>query len=67
MMNSTPAEQQTMDAPPGPDTDTSLRSKLEEKNIADTLKAEELEKISAQVSEGFEYDMRSREEWEKNH
>lgn len=66
MMNSTPAEQQTMDAPPGPDTDTSLRSKLEEKNIADTLKTEELEKISAQVSEGFEYDMRSREEWEKN-
>ena len=44
---------------------TSLRQLLESVNIADTLDEEKLNEISEQVSEGFEYDMRSRSEWEK--
>lgn len=44
---------------------TSLRQLLESVNIADNLDEEKLNEISEQVSEGFEYDMRSRSEWEK--
>ena len=43
----------------------SLRAKIEAKNIADTLKEEELTKISEQVLSGFNYDLESRKEWDK--
>jgi len=43
-----------------------LRKYLDELNIAEGLKKETLEDISKQVSEGFDYDLRSREDWEKN-
>lgn len=76
MMNYTPAEQPTPDAPVGPDTnlgqdieqeDTNLlRKYLEKVNIAAELDEKKLEEISAQVSDGFEYDLRSRSEWETN-
>lgn len=65
MMNSMPAEQQTPDAPPGQDTNT-LRAYLEDTNIALKLDEEVLNKISEQVGEGFEYDLRSRSDWEKS-
>ena len=65
MMNSMPAEQQTPDAPPGQDTNT-LRAYLEDTNIALKLEEEVLNKISEQVGEGFEYDLRSRSDWEKS-
>jgi chaperonin GroES len=39
---------------------------LENKNLAEGLEEEKLNKISSQVSDGFEYDKRSRAEWEKN-
>lgn len=43
-----------------------LRTYLEATNIAEKLDEETLNKISEQVAEGFNYDMRSREGWEKN-
>ena len=43
-----------------------LRTYLEATNIAEKLDEDVLEKISEQVSEGFSYDLRSRESWEKN-
>lgn len=66
MMNYNDPGMPTQDAAPGQGTDTSLRSFLESKNIAEKLDKETLEEISNQVSEGFEYDLRSRVEWEKN-
>jgi chaperonin GroES len=44
----------------------SLRLLVESKNIAKDLKEEQIRALSVQVSEGFEYDLRSREQWEKN-
>lgn len=44
----------------------SLRSLVENKNIAKDLDEEQLAKIGSQVSEGFEYDLTTREEWEHN-
>lgn len=56
-----------MDEAPGQDTEEqSLRAFLESKNIAEKLNEEKLEDISQQVSDGFEYDLRSRAQWEKN-
>lgn len=49
-----------------PATDQSLRSFLESKNIAEKLDDEELVEVSKQVADGFDYDLRSRAEWEKN-
>ncbi len=71
MMNSMPMDQDIQEEAPGLDTDQGsetpgLRKLLEAKNIAENLKEEQLEKISQQVSEGFEYDLRSRAEWERN-
>ncbi len=43
----------------------SLRAMLENKNIAKDLTEEQINEISEQVSEGFEADLRSREEWEQ--
>ncbi len=43
----------------------SLRAMLENKNIAKDLTDEQIAEISEQVSEGFEADLRSREEWEQ--
>lgn len=42
-----------------------IRAVVESINLAEKLKKEELEKISTQVKYGFEYDLRSRESWEK--
>lgn len=43
----------------------SLRALVESKNIADTLSTEELVEIGEQCGEGFEADLRSREDWEE--
>ncbi len=57
---------QTADEAVGPGTEQdSLRSFLESKNIAEKLDEEKLDLISRQVGEGFEYDLQSRESWEK--
>jgi chaperonin GroES len=62
-MNQTPEMQEEA---PGQDTEEqSLRAFLESKNIAEKLDDEKLEEISQQVSDGFEYDLRSRAHWEK--
>jgi chaperonin GroES len=47
-------------------TEISLRALIENKNIAKDLSDEELQEISTQVSEGFEYDLSTRTEWESN-
>jgi len=65
MTNSMPAEQPPQDAQPGQGTDT-LRAYLESVNVAEKLDEEVLNKISEQVAEGFEYDLRSRVDWEKS-
>ncbi len=44
----------------------SLRALVEATNIAEKLEKEVLEKISQQVSEGYEYDLSTRSDWEKN-
>ncbi len=64
-MNSMPAESTPTDAQAGQDT-KSLRVLLESVNIAEKLDKEQLEKISQQVSEGYEYDLQTRSDWEKN-
>ena len=46
--------------------DTSLSKYVNEVNIAEKLKDEKLEDISRQCADGFEADLRSRAEWEKN-
>jgi len=43
-----------------------LRKMVEEINLALTMDEQTLSKISSQVSDGFEYDMESRREWETN-
>ncbi len=54
---------------PGQDTDAQseiqLAQLVESTNIAEKLDEETLRKISQQVSDGFEYDLRSRMDWEK--
>ncbi len=60
--------QETMEQDEAPSQDTneqSLRAFLESKNIAEKLDDEKLEDISQQVSDGFEYDLRSRAHGEK--
>ena len=49
-----------------PDTKTSLRALVEAKNIAKDLDEQKPREISSQVSEGFEYDVSTRKEWEQN-
>jgi chaperonin GroES len=73
MMNSMPAELPTQAAPLGQDTemedndaDDTLRSYVESVNIAEKLDEDTINKISEQVGEGFDYDLRSRTDWEKN-
>ena len=77
MMNYTPAEQPTPADPLGQDIEqvqdieqeqetSLLRKYLDKVNIAEDLNEEVLKDISKKVSEGFEYDLRSREDWEKN-
>lgn len=70
MMNYTQAEPQTADEAPGLDIDEEQEDKgllqlIESTNIAKKLKKEKLEELAAFVSEGFETDLRSREDWEK--
>ncbi len=55
-----------MDAASTQGTDTTLRGYIESVNIAANLKEEELEAIAAQVSDGYEYDLQSRQGWETN-
>lgn len=45
--------------------DESLLKLIESTNIAKKLKKEKLEELAAFVSDGFETDLRSREDWEK--
>lgn len=52
------------DEAPGQATD--VRALIEKTNIADELDQEELDELAALVKEGFEYDLRSRSEWEEN-
>jgi chaperonin GroES len=56
--------QPEMEEAPTPATN-SLREMLESVNIAEKLDEDVLTKISEQVKEGFEYDLTSREDWEK--
>jgi len=49
-----------------PTNEASLRSLIESKNIALDLDEDTLNEISSQVKDGFEYDLTTREEWEKN-
>lgn len=44
----------------------SLRAMVEDTNIAEKLTEKELQDIGATVSEGFEYDLQSRQHWENN-
>ena len=48
------------------DVNSKLRAQLDELNIADNLDEETLNKISEQVSQGFEADILSRADWERN-
>lgn len=69
MMNYNQAEQATQGDPLGQDTEEEtsvLRKYLDKVNIADDLDEGVLKDISKKVSDGFEYDLRSREDWEKN-
>lgn len=59
-----PAEASPMAAQSGPDTE--LSKLLNSKNIAETLDDDVLEELSRQCSDGFEADLRSRQEWEDN-
>lgn len=64
MMNLSPPDMPIEEEVPGQVTDT-LRQHLESINLADGLDEEKLNTIALQVSEGFEYDVRSRGDWEK--
>jgi len=64
MMNSMQAAAQPMGAAPG--RATKLQELVNETNIAENLDDEVLQKISAQCADGYEYDLQSRTEWEKN-
>lgn len=66
MTNSDQVEMQTQAEVPTQDTNTSLRAFMESKNIAEKFDEQKLHDISVQASDGFEYDWRSREHWEKN-
>lgn len=66
MMNSTQVETQTQAEVPGQDTKESLLQLVETTNIAENLEDQELEELSNYASEGFEYDFRSRHDWEKS-
>lgn len=46
--------------------DTDIRSLIDSVNIAEELEEEELNNIGYQCAEGFENDLRSREQWEKD-
>lgn len=66
-MNQTPQQPQQPDIP-HPETQTPnqrLRGMIESVNIADSLDAETLRKISNECSEGFEVDLQSRDIWER--
>lgn len=45
--------------------DISLRQLVDSTNLVNKFKKEQIEKLSTQVKEGFEHDLRSREQWEK--
>jgi chaperonin GroES len=49
-----------------PSQDTNLRALIESTNIAEDMDDDELEELGKYASEGFEDDLRSREDWEKN-
>lgn len=69
MMNSLQAEAQIPESPTGQATDSkqeSWRATIEATNLAEKVKKDKLEEISQFVSDGFEYDLTSREDWEKN-
>ena len=67
MMNYSQADQEAQGGPNGQATNApTLRTFLESTNIAETLDEQTLQDISDMVSEGFEYDLLSRQEWEKN-
>jgi len=61
--NTDVAPQQGIEAPASP---PSLRAMIESKNIALDLDDDQLNEISSQVKDGFEYDLTTREDWEKN-
>jgi chaperonin GroES len=65
MTDYTQADQSMTEEAPGQATE-GLRKLLESVNIAESLDKEKLEDISTLVSEGFEYDLRSRDHWEKD-
>lgn len=65
MMNSMQADSTYQEDPNGQDT-SQLRAHIEKVNIAEELDEDKLEEISKQVKDGFDADMRSREDWEKN-
>jgi len=51
---------------PQESTISRLRAVIEEKNLAETMDEDDLKELAGQVSEGFEADLNSRKDWEKN-
>jgi chaperonin GroES len=51
---------------PATEPEANLRALIESTNIAEDMDEDELEELGKHVSEGFEDDLRSREDWEKN-
>ena len=69
-MMQSPNMMMDMEEAPGLDTDSgeqeetlSLRTLVEATNLVDKLDEDDLVKLAAQVSEGFEADLTSRDHW----
>lgn len=65
MRYDTPAEMETSEDPNTPGTDNTVARLLASTNLADTLSEDRLEEIGSLCKEGFERDLRSREDWER--
>lgn len=60
-----PGMEQPEEASPK-EQEPAIRALLEAKNVAESLSEEQLSEIGAQCKKGFDEDLQSREEWEKN-
>jgi chaperonin GroES len=64
-MNFMPAEMETPEDPNSQATDNTVARLLASTNLADTMSEDKLEEIGATCKAGFERDLRSREDWER--
>jgi chaperonin GroES len=64
-MNFMPAEMETPEDPNSRGTDNTVARLLASTNLADTMSEDKLEEIGATCKAGFERDLRSREDWER--